>query len=102
MFKTFKARLYTIRKLVFRLLTMKLKDIFEIQKHFDRKKTPCDIIEILDENYYSKSKDKNINYSDMHITHYIRATQKTMELQKEKIEQLKKQLKEIRNFINKL
>jgi len=87
---------------VFRLLTMKLKDIFEIQKHFDRKKTPCDIIEILDDNYYSKSKDININYADMHITHYIRATQKTMELQKEKIEQLKKQLKEIRNFINKL
>ena len=81
---------------------MKLKDIFEIQKHFDRKKTPCDIIEILDENYYSKSKDKIINYADMHIAHYIRATQKTMEFQKHEIEQLKKQLKEIRNFINKL
>ena len=88
--------------MVFRLLTMKLKDIFEIQKHFDRKKTPCDIIEILDENYYSKSKDKIINYADMHIAHYIRATQKTMEFQKHEIEQLKKQLKEIRNFINKL
>ena len=87
---------------MFRLLTMKLKDIFEIQKHFDRKKTPCDIIEILDENYYSKSKDKIINYADMHIAHYIRATQKTMEFQKHEIEQLKKQLKEIRNFINKL
>ena len=79
---------------------MKLKDIFEIQKHFDRKKTPCDIIEILDENYYSKSKDKIINYADMHIAHYIRATQKTMEFQKHEIEQLKKQLKEIKNFHN--
>ena len=81
---------------------MKLKDIFEIQKHFDRKKTPCDIIEILDQNYYSKSKDKNINYADMHIAHYIRATQKTMEYQALEIKELKKQLKTIRNFINKL
>ena len=81
---------------------MKLKDIFEIQKHFDRKKTPCDIIEILDQNYYSKSKDKNINYADMHIAHYIRATQKTMEFQALEIKELKKQLKTIRNFINKL
>ena len=81
---------------------MKLKDIFEIQKHFDRKKTPCDIIEILDQNYYSKSKDKNINYADMHIAHYIRATQKTMECQALEIKELKKQLKTIRNFINKL
>ena len=81
---------------------MKLKDIFEIQKHFDRKKTPCDIIEILDQNYYSKSKDKNINYADMHIAHYIRATQKTMEYQALEIKELKKQLKNIRNLINKL
>ena len=81
---------------------MKLKDIFEIQKHFDRKKTPCDIIEILDQNYYSKSKDKNINYADMHITHYIRATQKTMEYQALEIKELKKQLKNIRNLIDKL
>ena len=81
---------------------MKLKDIFEIQKHFDRKKTPCDIIEILDQNYYSKSKDKIINYSDMHIAHYIRATQKTMENQALEIKELKKELKTIRNFINKL
>ena len=81
---------------------MKLKDIFEIQKHFDRKKTPCDIIEILDQNYYSKSKDKNINYADMHIAHYIRATQKTMEYQALEIKELKKQLKNIRNLIDKL
>ena len=81
---------------------MKLKDIFEIQKHFDRKKTPCDIIEILDQNYYSKSKEKNINYADMHITHYIRATQKTMEHQALEIKELKKQLKNIRNLIDKL
>ena len=81
---------------------MKLKDIFEIQKHFDRKKTPCDIVEILDQNYYSKSKDKNINYADMHIAHYIRATQKTMEYQALEIKELKKQLKNIRNLIDKL
>ena len=81
---------------------MKLKDIFQIQKHFDRKKTPCDIIEILDQNYYSKSKDKNINYADMHIAHYIRATQKTMEYQVLEIKELKKQLNQIRGLLNEI
>ena len=81
---------------------MKLKDIFEIQKHFDRKRTPCDIIEILDQNYYSKSKDKNINYADMHIAHYIRATQKTMEYQALEIKKLKKQLNQIRGLSNEI
>ena len=81
---------------------MKLKDIFEIQKHFDRKKTPCDIIEILDQNYYSKSKDKNINYANMHIAHYIRATQKTMEYQALEIKELKKQLNQIRGLLNEI
>ena len=83
-------------------MLMKLKDIFQIQKHFDRKKTPCDIIEILDQNYYSKSKDKNINYADMHIAHYIRATQKTMEYQALEIKELKKQLNQIRGLLNEI
>ena len=81
---------------------MKLKDIFQIQKHFDRKKTPCDIIEILDQNYYSKSKDKNINYADMHIAHYIRATQKIMEYQALEIKELKKQLNQIRGLLSEI
>jgi len=38
----------------------------------------------------------------MHIAHYIRATQKIMEYQALEIKELKKQLKNIRNFINKL
>ena len=85
-----------------KVIIMKLKDIFTIQKHFDRKKTPCDIIEILDQNYYSKSKDKNINYADMHIAHYIRATQKTMEYQVLEIKELKKQLNQIRGLLNEI
>ena len=28
---------------------MKLKDIFEIEKHFSKRKTPCDIIEMLED-----------------------------------------------------
>tara|TARA_B100001939_G_C16619822_1_gene478759 strand:- start:108 stop:368 length:261 start_codon:yes stop_codon:yes gene_type:complete len=74
---------------------MKLKDIFTIQKHFDRKKTPCDIIKVLDQSYYSKSKDKNINYADMHIAHYIRVTQKTIKYQALEIKELKKQLNQL-------
>ena len=38
----------------------------------------------------------------MHIAHYIRATQKTMEHQALEIKELKKQLKNIRNLIDKL
>mgnify|MGYP006407200619 FL=1 len=84
---------------------MKLKDIFTIQKHFDHKKMPCDIIKILDQNYYSKSKDKNINYADMHIAHYIRATQKIMKYQALEIKELKKQLNQlnkIRRLLNEI
>ena len=81
---------------------MKIKDIIEIEKHFTNKKTPCDIIKILDQNYYSKSKDKNINYADMHIAHYIRATQKTMEYQALEIKELKKQLNSNIKTIRKL
>jgi len=37
----------------------------------------------------------------MHITHYIRATQKTMEYQETEIKDLKKQLKKIKILLNK-
>ena len=51
---------------------MKLKDIIEIEKHFTNKKTPCDIVEFLEDETYSESKGEDIKHGDMHFTHYIR------------------------------
>ena len=39
---------------------MKLKDIFEIEKHFSKQKTPCDIMALLKQERYSESKNKYI------------------------------------------
>ena len=52
---------------------MKIKDIIEIEKHFTKtKKTPCDIVEFLEDETYSESKGEDIKNGDMHLTHYIR------------------------------
>ena len=81
---------------------MKLKDIFEIQKHFDRKKTPCDIVEALEEVRYSESKGKDIKVGDMHLAHYIRRQLKDERADDETIKKLNKQIREFKNFINKI
>ena len=52
---------------------MKIKDIIEIEKHFTKnKKTPCDIVEFLEDKTYSESKGEDIKNGDMNLTHYIR------------------------------
>ena len=52
---------------------MKIKYIIEIEKHFTKtKKTPCDIVEFLEDETYSESKGEDIKNGDMHLTHYIR------------------------------
>jgi len=52
---------------------MKIKDIIEIEKHFTKnKKTPCDIVEFLEDETYSESRGEDIKNGDMHLTHYIR------------------------------
>jgi len=52
---------------------MKIKDIIEIEKHFTKnKKTPCDIVEFLEDETYSESRGEDIKHGDMHLTHYIR------------------------------
>jgi len=51
---------------------MKLKDIIEIEKHFTKRKTPCDIAEFLEDETYSESKGQDIKLGDMHLSHYIR------------------------------
>jgi len=51
---------------------MKIKDILKIQSIIDQKAIPSDVLEFLDQNYYSESKEDHIKYRDIHITHFIR------------------------------
>jgi len=64
---------------------MKLKEIFKLmeQDFVHGRKTPCDIAEFLEEEYYSNSKDTYIKYADMDITHYIRSSLKKSEEQQD-------------------
>ena len=51
---------------------MKIKDILKIQSIIDQRAIPSDVLEFLDQNYYSESKEDHIKYGDIHITHFIR------------------------------
>ena len=51
---------------------MKLKDIIKLMSIIHGSKIPCDIPKILDEEYYSKSKDTYIKYGELDITHFLR------------------------------
>ena len=55
---------------------MKLNKIFEVQSVLDERKTPCDIPEILEQEYWSKSKKEYIRLGDMDITHFVRVHSK--------------------------
>ena len=84
---------------------MKIRDIIEIEKHFTKRRTPCDIAAALEEDRYSESKGQDIKVGDMHLTHYIRRQLKDEKLlfkQAVYIEKLDKQIKEFKDFINKL
>ena len=50
-----------------------IRILIEIEKSFSKtKKTPCDIMEFLEDETYSESKGEDIKNGDMHLTHYIR------------------------------
>ena len=50
-----------------------IRILIEIEKSFSKtKKTPCDIMEFLEDDTYSESKGEDIKNGDMHLTHYIR------------------------------
>ena len=55
---------------------MKLNKIFEVQSVLDERKTPCDIPEILEQEYWSKSKKEYVKLGDMDITHFVRVHSK--------------------------
>tara|TARA_R100000544_G_C2183929_1_gene38273 strand:- start:263 stop:514 length:252 start_codon:yes stop_codon:yes gene_type:complete len=59
---------------------MTLNDLLKIQKTFEKRAIPSDILES-DFKYYSVSKDAHINLLDLHLTHFIRIF---LQLQNEK------------------
>ena len=76
---------------------MKLDVIFKVQSIIDNRATPSDILEILDEEYYSKSKDRDIRFGDMDITHFVRVYNKSNGDLFDKINNVKMKLAEIEN-----
>ena len=57
---------------------MKKYNQYSLENHFKileiqtGRKNPCDIMEFLEEQYFSKSKETYVKYKDMDITHLIR------------------------------
>ena len=78
---------------------MKLRDIIEIEKHFTNKKTPCDIVEFLEDETYSESKGQDIKLGDMHLSHYIRRQLKDEREDDETIKKLRTQLRHVKKLI---
>ena len=74
---------------------MKLDVIFKVQSIIDNRATPSDILEILDEEYFSKSKGVPIRLGDMDITHFVRVYNKSDEDLFHKINDVKMKLAEI-------
>ena len=76
---------------------MKLDVIFKVQSIIDERAIPSDILELLDDTYYSKSKDKEIRLGDMDITHFVRVyNNKDVDLWSD-IHDVKKKLADIEN-----
>jgi len=78
---------------------MKLRDIIEIEKHFTKRKTPCDIAAALEEELYSESKGEDIKLGDMHLTHYIRRQLKDERADDETITKLNQKIRRLRELI---
>ena len=78
---------------------MKLRDIIEIEKHFTNKKTPCDIVEFLEDETYYESKGQDIKLGDMHLSHYIRRQLKDEREDDETIKKLNQKIRRLRELI---
>ena len=78
---------------------MKLRDIIEIEKHFTKRKTPCDIAEFLEDETWSESKGQDIKLGDMHLSHYIRRQLKDEREDDETIKKLNQKIRRLRELI---
>ena len=82
-------------------MSLKIRDLIEIEKHFAKnKKTPCDIVEALEQETYSESKDEDIKLGDMHLTHYIRRQLRDEKKDDKTISELNKKIRELKNTIS--
>jgi hypothetical protein len=87
-----------------------IRDLIEIEKVFTKnKKTPCDIVEFLEDDTYSEIKRDYIKNGDMHLTHYIRRQLRDEKRDDETITriskentQLKAQLRQIKKTFKEL
>ena len=51
---------------------MKMQQLIKIINAITNRATPYDICELLEQDYYSKSRQENIKYGDMDLFHFIR------------------------------
>ena len=82
---------------------MKLDVIFKVQSIIDERAIPSDILELLDDRYYSKSKDRDIRLGDMDITHFVRVYSNLKDTDNvsiaDKLDKVRLQLTDIENQI---
>ncbi len=87
-----------------------LKQLVKIQSAIDNRAIASDTMETLENNYYySKSKDLNIKFGDMHIDHFLRSLSLDKEKKSERdietaklILKQKKTLKKIERLLDEL
>lgn len=79
-----------------------LENYFKMLTIQTGRKNPCDIMEFLEEEYYSQSKKENVKYKDMDITHLIRVmlnASEDVETNREENDRLRLVIKNITNLI---
>lgn len=79
-----------------------LRNIFKVISTMTDRAIPSDILEFLEEEYYSHSKKQNIEYGDMDLTHLLRVYLKSEhylnELREERVKTVE-QLEKIKSLL---
>jgi hypothetical protein len=79
-----------------------LRNILKVISTMTDRAIPSDILEFLEEEYYSHSKKQNIEYGDMDLTHllrvYLKSEQYLNELREERVKTVE-QLEKIKSLL---
>jgi hypothetical protein len=79
-----------------------LRNILKVISTMTDRAIPSDILEFLEEEYYSQSKKQNIEYGDMDLTHllrvYLKSEQYLNELREERVKTVE-QLEKIKSLL---
>ena len=82
---------------------MKLDVIFKVQSIIDERAIPSDILELLDTEYYSKSKGVHMRLGTMDITHFVRVYSNLKDTDNvsiaDKLDKIRLQLNDIENAV---